>query len=283
MPMEGDARVNFLIYPNDTNDQARAVAQEITDQLRAAEQDCRTLREADESWLRSAHMAVVVGGDGTVLRAVRALYSYGFPFWAVNAGHLGYLADCEPGEAAQALTRILNGMYRLEKRAMLAGCLYSGEKATPFFALNEAVIHRSGYARNVRMRLSVDGAEIQRFAGDGLLVSTPTGSTAYNLSAGGPILLPESVQAVITPICPHAALCAPLVVDGREEISIGVSLAGEDEAGELPQLVVDGCQRLRLHPGDQVLCRIADQRACFVKTSTQGFYRRLQCKMAQNR
>lgn len=275
--------MNFLIYPNDTNAQARAVARELINQLRAAGQDCRTLREADEPWLRAAHMAVVVGGDGTVLRAVRALQPYGLPFWAVNAGHLGYLADCEPGEAAEALASILHGAYRVEKRTMLSGCLHSAGEETPFLALNEAVIHRSGYARNMRMRLAVDGAEIQRFAGDGLLVSTPTGSTAYNLSAGGPILLPESVQAVITPICPHAALCAPLVVDSTDEISIGVELAGEDETGELPQLVVDGCQRLRLHPGDQVLCRIADQRACFVKTGTQGFYRRLQCKMAQNR
>lgn len=275
--------MNFLMYPNDTSDQARAVARKIAGQLCAAGHDARALREADEPWLCAAHMAVVVGGDGTVLRAVRALHEYGFPFWAVNAGHLGYLTECEPGEAEAALARILAGAYRVEKRAMLAGCLHSGGEETRFLALNEAVIHRSGYARNMRMRLSVDGAEIQRIAGDGLLVSTPTGSTAYNLSAGGPILLPESVQAVITPICPHAALCPPLVVDGSDEISISVDLAGEDEAGELPQLVVDGCQRLRLHPGDRVVCHIADQRACFVKTGTQGFYRRLQSKMAQNR
>lgn len=275
--------MNFLLYPNETSDAALACAAALTSRLRQAGHDCRSLSQADAPWLSGVNLAVIVGGDGTVLRAVRALHQWGFPFWGVNCGHLGYLTECEPAEAPEALNRILRGDYRVEKRALLTGSLLSAGEDTPFFALNEAVLHRSAYARNMRLTLSVDGASIQRFAGDGILVSTPTGSTAYNLSAGGPILLPSSVQAVITPICPHAAMSAPLVVSGEEEITLSVELSAADEAGELPQLVVDGCQRLTLHSGDVVRCRIAPQRVCFVKTGGQGFYRRLQQKLAQSR
>lgn len=275
--------MRFLMYPNDINPEAVAYIDHLQVKLEAQGHECRRMDDADDAFLRQTDMAMVAGGDGTVLRAVRALHDYDFPFWAVNLGHLGYLTECEPGEAEQSLKKILRGDYRMEEHRMLSGTLHTASGQAPFFGLNEAVIHRGAFARSLRMELSVDGMSILRFKGDGLLVATPTGSTAYNLSAGGPMLLPTSDQLVITPICPHAVMCAPIVVPSRQNISIRVSLGADDETGALPQLVIDGCHRLDLHEGDLVSVTGAPGHVDFVRTREMAFYRRLQSKMTRSK
>ena len=272
--------MRFMIYPNRTYEDAVAFAGRITERLLQLGHECYEMADENDPRLAETDMAIIVGGDGTVLRAVRSLMGYDFPFWAINYGHLGYLTECEPGEAFDALDKILAGQYRIEKRCMLTGVLEHAGSCSAFDALNEAVIHRSGYARTLKISLSIGGTGIMDFAGDGLLISTPTGSTAYNLSAGGPILLPESTHLVITPICPHSALCAPLVVTGGNEIAIEVQYVGADEYGNRPQLNIDGCQRMLLEPGDRVICRVSPCTTDFVKTNEMSFYRRLRSKMA---
>ena len=272
--------MRFLIYPNRTYEDAVLFAERITAHLLALGHECYEPDGEDDPRLDGTDMGVIVGGDGTVLRAVRMLFNRRFPFWAINYGHLGYLTECEPDEAFDALDRILMGDYRIEKRARLNGYLeHEGERRS-FDARNEAVIHRSGYMRTLKMTLSIGGTGIMEFAGDGLLVSTPTGSTAYNLSAGGPILLPDSQQLVITPICPHSALCAPLVVTGDKEISVGIQLGSGVLDGDCPQLLIDGCECLTIMPGARIVCRIAPSTTDFVKTNEMSFYRRLRSKMA---
>lgn len=275
--------MRFLMYPNEINPGAVAYARQLQQQLEAKGHVCRRYEDADDTFLRGTDMAMVVGGDGTVLRAVRALHAYDFPFWAVNFGHLGYLTECEPSEAEESLAKVLSGAYRVEEHHMLSGCLHTAQGDTPFFGLNEAVIHRGAFARSLRMELSVDGMSILRFKGDGLLVATPTGSTAYNLSAGGPMLLPSSDQLVITPICPHTVMCAPIVVPSRQHIAIRVSMGAADETGALPQLVVDGCHRMDLHEGDLVSCTGSPMHVDFVRTREMAFYRRLQSKMTRSK
>ncbi len=271
----------FLVAPNVTSSEAMACAMQLMDDICNMGHEACLAQNADAAYLSRTNMALVVGGDGTVLRAVREMHKYHFPFWAVNCGHLGYLTDCEPRRASAVLRQILSGGYRLEHRVTLEGEWKHDGQVESFFALNEAVIHRSAYARTLKMRLSVGGASIMRFAGDGVLVSTPTGSTAYNLSAGGPILLPESQQAVVTPICPHAALCAPLVVSGTEKIVVTIGMNGE--TGDLPLLVIDGCDRYPLHNGDTVSCCLRGENVQFVRTGAGDFYSRLQRKLTQNR
>ena len=272
--------MRFMVYPNRTYADAVMFAGQIMDRLTGMGHDCYEMTDENDPRLTETDMAIIVGGDGTVLRAVRSLLRYDFPFWAVNYGHLGYLTECEPGEAFDALDKILAGEYRIEKRCMLTGLLHHGDECRPFDALNEAVIHRSGFARTLKISLAIGGTHIMDFSGDGLLVSTPTGSTAYNLSAGGPILLPESTHLVITPVCPHSALCAPLVVTGVNEISIGVHYTEDAESGDMPQLNIDGCQRMQLANGDRVTYHVAPRTTDFVKTNEMSFYRRLRSKMA---
>ncbi len=280
---EGGGRVRFLMIPNTTNPQAQACAENLMASIRRAGHEAMLRSQADEAWLTSAELAVAVGGDGTVLRAVRDLHPLSdMPIWAVNCGHLGYLTDCEPQGAEQALERILAGKYHMENRVMLEGKLLSQGEETSFFALNEVVIYRSAFSHTLKMQLLIDGMPVVKLAGDGIMVSTPTGSTAYNLSAGGPILLPEAVQAVVTPICPHAALCAPLVVSGNETVTVAVTMNERVRDGEQPQLVIDGIRRIPVKSGDQVVCAVASRRVRFVRTDDEGFYGRLQKKLTQN-
>ncbi|MGN0779117.1 MAG: NAD(+)/NADH kinase [Aristaeellaceae bacterium] len=272
--------MRILLIPNTTRADALSFADTMLARLHALGHEAYLYQQADDPRLPSTDLAIVAGGDGTVLRAVRSLFQYPFPYWAVNFGHLGYLTECEPEEADAALSRILAGDYRVEHRALLSGSMTCGDAQEGFTGLNEAVIHRGASIRPLHLSVAVDGTPVMHFAGDGVLVSTPTGSTAYNLSAGGPILMPESNQLVLAPICAHAALCAPLVVSGQHTIRIDVEDGGPETAGDTYCLDIDGCHRMMLLPGGHVTCALAPWTVGLVRTTDAGFYRRLQQKMA---
>ena len=272
--------MRILLIPNATRTDALAFADTMIARLGTLGHEAYLYQQPDDPRLAETDLAIVAGGDGTVLRAVRSLYRYTFPYWAVNFGHLGYLTECEPEEADAALQRILAGDYRVEKRAMLSGDMRCGEDRENFVGLNEAVIHRGASIRPLHLSVAVDGTPVMQFSGDGVLVSTPTGSTAYNLSAGGPILRPESNQLVLAPICAHAALCAPLVVSGQHTIRIDLEDGGAETAGDTYCLDIDGCHRMTLLPGGEVTCALAAWTVGLVRTTDAGFYRRLQQKMA---
>lgn len=269
--------MKILLAPNATRADAVDYAKALIARLNDLGHEAYLYQRSDDPRLMDTDLAIVAGGDGSVLRSVRELYHCSFPYWAVNFGHLGYLTECEPAEADAALEKILAGDYRLEKRAMLSGDMRCGNAVETFIGLNEAVIHRGGCIRPLHLAVSVDGTPIMRFSGDGLLIATPTGSTAYNLSAGGPILMPESSQLVLTPICAHAAVCAPLVVSGRHTISVTLE---ESDPAITACLDVDGCHRMELLPGGCVTVTLAPDAVRFVRTTDTGFYQRLQVKMA---
>ena len=269
--------MRILLAPNVTRHDAMAYAEGLLSRLTEWGHDAYLYDSAHDPRLQGTDLAIVAGGDGTVLRTVRELYRNHFPYWAVNFGHLGYLTECEPAEADASLQRILQGQYRLEKRAMLSGCMRCEGGSESFIGLNEAVIHRGGSIRPLQLSVCVDGTPVMRFSGDGVLIAAPTGSTAYNLSAGGPILMPESSQLVLTPICAHAALCAPLVVSGRHTGT--VTLEASDPAATAC-VDVDACHRMALQPGSSVTVSIAEKPVHFIRTTDTGFYQRLQLKMA---
>ena len=277
--MSGERRlaVKWILAPNPTYPEAVRFAHEVADfLLRSGQEICSD--QADAERLRGADFVIAIGGDGTMLRAVRRFAALGIPFWGINMGHMGYLVEAEPWEAFPALERLLRGEYRLEERVTLAG---TGGGAD-FFALNELTIHRSGYGHTLQLEVRIDGTEVYRYGGDGLLLSTPTGSTAYNLSAGGPVLMPESRLMAVTPICAHTALCAPIVVPEGSEVRVRVLLP-EPDGDELPTLIVDGCDRYPLQAGDEIACRIGELTVPFARTADTGFFTRLQKKMAKGR
>lgn len=232
-----------------------------------------------------ADLAAVIGGDGTVLHSVRSLLDHDLPIWAVNFGHIGYLTDCEPEGALDALQNILAGDCQTEQRTLLEGEIenHTGQ-ITCFTALNEAVIHRSALSRALKLELSVNHSPLQTFSADGLIVATPTGSTAYNLSAGGPILMPGSENLVITPVCPYMLGGSSIVVSGTDTVGVRVFLPvpDDDDPDRLPVIVVDGCEKIALHGGERVTVRRSEKRVKLVRTRQDSFYRTLQKKLAQN-
>jgi NAD+ kinase len=217
-------------------------------------------------------LAVSLGGDGTILRTVRWAAPRGVPVLGVNLGRLGYLTEVEPAELEQALDRFVVGDYAVERRMMLdvavqADPATSGPaEAVHHLALNEAVMEKTVPGHTVRLAAAIAGRPFVTYAADGVLVATPTGSTAYNLSARGPILSPRLRALVVTPLSPHMLFDRALVLDPDETFTMTV--AGPRSA----VLVVDGLTVATLPPGRQVSCQGAGFDARLVVFGQRDFH-----------
>jgi NAD+ kinase len=211
---------------------------------------------------------VTLGGDGTVLRAVRHAAAFGVPVIGVNFGLLGFLADMEPEQAAGIVPGLLQGAGRVDERMMLRFEVRTEEGAMgEQDALNDVFVGRGAVARAVRLELAVDSAVVTRFVADGLVIASPTGSTAYSMSAGGPILDPGMRAFVVTPVVPHPVAVRPLVVPGDSEIQ--VRIRREEQA----ILTADGQVHQLLRPGDLVTIRRSPLVARFLRMGEpDGFY-----------
>lgn len=195
---------------------------------------------------------VVLGGDGTLLDVARKAGTRDVPILAVNLGTLGFLSEVGTDEVEDALARFFAGRMQVEERMRLEVRLERARRIEgPWLALNDAVITKGALARIIDLTTRADGADVTTYHADGLIVSTPTGSTAYSLSAGGPILVPGVRALVLTPICPHTLTQRPLVLPDTAEVEVRVQPRG----GEV-QLTVDGQEGVPLEPGDLVrVCR----------------------------
>lgn len=227
----------------------------------------------DERQLTSADLLVCLGGDGTMLRAVRLLDGAPVPLLGVNVGVLGYLTEIDPPELTDALERFLAGpdagRWELDERMMLHVSV-TGDGA--WRALNEAVVEKHDSGHTVRLLASIAGAPFTSYAADGLIVATPTGSTAYSLSARGPVVSPKHRAMLLTPVSPHMLFDRTLVLDPSETVDIEV-------AGFRPAaLAVDGQRVATLAEGDVVTCRPAVETARFVRLSAHHFHQILKSK-----
>lgn len=191
---------------------------------------------------------VVLGGDGTLLSVAREVGEQEVPIVGINLGRLGFLAEIAPDERFEALGRFLEGEYEVTQRMRLdVEATRGDQKLSRFLALNDAVIARSDPSRMIDVELRVDGDLVTTYPADGVVVATPTGSTAYSLSAGGPILMPSTGAFVLTPISAHTLSQRPLVLPGKARLELTV-FPREGEA----QLTVDGQSHVSLYPGDSV-------------------------------
>jgi len=219
-------------------------------------------------------LVVVLGGDGTLLAAARTL-TPGVPILGVNLGNLGFLTEINRGELYPAMVQVLAGRYRIEERSLFDVELQRvGGAPVAFRVLNDAVITKSALARIIELTLKVDGHLIARFRSDGLIISTPTGSTAYNLSAGGPIVNPLLPVAVLTPICPHALSMRPLVVADNGPIEVTLETQREEV-----YLTLDGQEGTSLGFGDTVRITRAAAVVRLAKVSGRSFYGSLRAKL----
>ena len=221
-------------------------------------------------------LVIVAGGDGTLLSAARAAGPRGIPILGVNFGGLGFLTELQPEELFSGVEKVLRGEYTIEERASLRVRLRRGGKVIAEHALlNDAVVTKTALARMLVIDVDVDDQRVASYTSDGLIVSTPTGSTAYNLSAGGPILDPRMSAFVISPICPHAMSLRPLVVPG--DVRIRVVLRGRTE--EQAYLTLDGQVGYPIRPTDEIVVDRHPMPVRLVRVARRGFFEILQRKL----
>lgn len=220
-------------------------------------------------------MALSIGGDGTLLGVCRRFGGQSVPVCGINLGTLGFMADIEPDELEGRLGKILTGDYRIERRLLLAGYVRN-EQGERFLgdAVNDVVITKTGVARMLRLQLWVNDTHLTDCQADGVIVSTPTGSTAYSLSAGGPMLNPNIKALLLTPICAHTFQMRPLVMDETDTIRIKATGIQQDVI-----VTLDGQVSFPLTPGDEVIIRRSEDVARIVKFEDKDYYKVLRTKL----
>lgn len=276
------------LIPHTGKPEAVALTREVIDALRRRsadfllEVDVAELLDSPErgrdlgSW-SDVTVAMVLGGDGAILRAARAVAPHGVPLLGVNFGHFGFLSEVEAESADALVERVLAQDYSIESRMMLDVQVFRGDRRLGgYVALNDAVVSRGTFARIVGIETRSDGEEVLNFAGDGVVVATPTGSTAYSLSAGGPIVNPLLECFVVTPICPHALSTRSVVVQADEKLEIVVSAAHDDI-----MLTIDGQVGMEIRPGDRIAITRATHVTRLVRLEDRSFYRVLRSRMSQ--
>ncbi|MGA9586543.1 MAG: NAD(+)/NADH kinase [Terracidiphilus sp.] len=221
-------------------------------------------------------LVVVLGGDGTLLSVARIFAATGTPILSVNLGSLGFLTEVRLGALYQTLESWCDNCHTLDARTMLhSEVIRDGSTVKVFEALNEVVVSKGDIARMGEFAVELDGKKVARFRADGVIVSTPTGSTAYTLAANGPILTPDVDALIVTPICPHLLTLRPIVVRGDANLTVRVE-------GIPTQclLTVDGQIGFELHLGDEVRCRRSDYTVNLVRLSESGFFDALRSKLS---
>lgn len=219
-------------------------------------------------------LIVVLGGDGTLLSVARSA-APGVPILGVNMGTLGFLTEINRGELYPALVEILSGAFETVDRSLFEVELRrAGGAVQTYKVLNDVVVNKSALARIIHLRVRVDGRLIAEYRADGLIVSTPTGSTAYNLSAAGPIVHPGLPVAVLTPICPHTLTMRPLVIPDSSQLAIRLETPDEDV-----YLSIDGQEGTTFGYQDQITVSRSKEPASMVKVSPRTFYDALRTKL----
>lgn len=278
---------NFIILTNTDKDPGYALSNQIveylsshdakatiiTDELRAryGENDSNIL--ANEL-LDGVDAAIVLGGDGTMLRAARDLGGHPTPLVGINLGTLGFLTEIEVSNVNQALDRLLKDDYILEKRMMIEGSV----NGDTYHALNDIVITRAGFSRIIGLNIYVNDELLETYEADGVIVATPTGSTGYNLSAGGPIVSPKSKAIVVTPISPHSLMAKSVVFDSTDNVRIEIVKKRKTQDTEAI-VSFDGSDNTELSAGDVVTAKMSSREISVIKMYDVNFYKILRDKI----
>ncbi|MDR2165708.1 MAG: NAD kinase [Zoogloeaceae bacterium] len=221
-----------------------------------------------------ADVAIVIGGDGTMLNAARRLSRYRVPLVGVNQGHLGFMTDIARDDMLGTMTDLLEGRFQPEYRMMLDAIVLRGNREVAGnLALNDIVVDKGATGRMIEYELRIDGEFISRQRADGLIVSTPTGSTAYALSANGPILHPVLNTIALVPLCPHSLTNRPVLVDASVEIEIVIQYASDS------RVHFDGQVTFNLRQGDAIRLRRSDNAICFLHPPGYRYFAMLRKKL----
>ncbi len=250
-------------------------SQQIADEVCAALDNCTLQVSRGSVWdvaqlhelMPRVDVAITLGGDGSILRAARVAAVYGTPVLGVNLGKLGFLAEIEPADVSARIPPLVRGDYWIEQRIMLRVEHRRGEETLAHYqALNEAVVGRRSLSRVVRVPVHLNGQELATYKGDGVLVATPTGSTAYSHAADGPILHPEVRDLVITPICAHPRPTGSIVIPSNTEVTL-TALTDHEAA-----LSIDGQDDVPMRNGDTAVMGISPYTARFLRSQRRDYF-----------
>lgn len=280
---------HFLIYTNVHKDRDLAVTGRICRFLQERGCDVATMtgeRDGGGDSLPSEKLAeaecmLVLGGDGTILRAAREIKELQIPILGVNLGTLGFMTEVEPGHIEDALAQVLAGDIARQERMMLRAVVESrrGESGEQW-ALNDVVISRKGSLQINDFDIYVNGQFLKRCSADGVIVSTPTGTTGYNLSAGGPIAAPDTKLMIVTPICPHTLNQRSIILSPEDKIVIEIPEGREGRQQEV-EASFDGSGRTGMCTGDRITITRSEKEAVFLKLSKVSFLENLRRKMKE--
>lgn len=223
---------------------------------------------------------IVLGGDGTLLQAAVDLAELDIPFLGINMGTLGFLTEVNKDGIKSALEKLIREEFTIEKRMMLLGRSYEAENVKDETrALNDIVITRRGSLQIINFNIYVNGQPLHRFHGDGVIVATPTGSTGYSLSAGGPIVEPKAELILLTPICPHSMHNRSIVLSSKDRVTVEIESSRDGETQEV-EAIFDGCHKVLLRTGEKIEIRKSKKTTGIVKLSQVSFLEVLHRKLS---
>ena len=229
-----------------------------------------------DSKMQNAELIVSIGGDGTMLQSAKLAYQYDLPITGINKGRLGFLTDINPQEANQVLDDIIYGNYTTENRILIEAFISTNSiNKSIGYAFNDIVINRKETGRMIRVETSIDNSFINTHEGDGFIVATPTGSTAYSLSCGGPILKPDVEALLLVPICPHSLNDRPMVVPSSSEITLRYDSEQNVSAG----IDLDGDTVYELKIGDNLVIKKAAKPICLIHPENYDYFDNLKSKL----
>ncbi|QUH31058.1 NAD(+)/NADH kinase [Vallitalea guaymasensis] len=281
----------FVIIPNLTKDKKLETTKLIVDWLE--KNDCKICLPAqianyinkqqyscsESDMYNNADCAIVLGGDGTILNAARNLIKYDLPILGVNLGNLGFLAEVEKKDALSTLSKIIKGDYYVQRRMMLdVKRLINDKEDLIGVALNDIVIARTSISRMMKYSIYVNDGHVNNYSADGIIVSTPTGSTAYNLSAGGPILDPKNEMMVITPICPHTLMSRSIVLSKNDVVKISLE-NNRKSWNDDTMITIDGQESFNIDQKDKIIISNSYKSAKLITCNKNGFYTILKKKL----
>ncbi len=274
----------FYLITNQMKDTDNRVTNEIKAYIEQHGKVCYISEKDEQGYIlpgsvpKDIQCALVIGGDGTLIRAARQLSGTDIPLLGINMGTLGYLAEVELNEVHHALDRLFKDDMEIENRMMLNGKVCGVSEHT---ALNDIVVTREGSLRIVHFNVYVNNVLLNSYHADGIIVSTPTGSTGYNLSAGGPIIEPTASMFVITPICSHALNASSIVLSGEDTIEVEIG-EGRYRGTEHACVTFDGTEMLSVMTGDRIAIQKAQNTTRLLKLNKESFMKIMRKKMKGN-
>ncbi|MBQ7460374.1 MAG: NAD(+)/NADH kinase [Oscillospiraceae bacterium] len=265
----------IILCPNPKRDFRFEITEKVKNLLEAlgAQPTVCLIDDLSGDVLKRGEALITFGGDGTILHAARKAADYSLPILGVNLGKKGFIAELEK-DRLDLIGNIVLGSFRIEERLMLnVSVMRKGEKVLSDCALNDVIV--GGMARIINLSVCGDGQKMLDFSGDGVVFATPTGSTAYSLSAGGPLVEPDSECIVVTPICPHALSAKPYVLNSSRTVSAEVGELGR----KIAYISTDGSMPLYLESGDIITVTRSERTARLIKLTDKSFYERVSEKL----